>query len=278
MAKEEGGSLPGDIFYEFAEDGHLTWRDFMEACKNRDITKYVQSSQVIMTYQENTMKAMEVFMSQVVSQNYSAEEADVILTTCHAAKGLEWDNVELCDDFLNLSEKSFAFTAKEKDDLPTLMTSLPSGNESGGSNSLVTFPTTRRKGWQFDINSFGDDLNLVYVACTRAKKTLCLPKSIASLLQEFDVMHHAVAAAKNGGTMPLYNEESMMVVKGSKLKKGQLWELYHDLCMPLRKELGVPDDCKIMKTLFSIDDDDDSEEILKVKSEKIGDDSSDYEC
>ena len=41
-----------------------------------------------------TFKALDLFKEHVMVKNTPAEEADVILTTCHSAKGLEWDNVQ----------------------------------------------------------------------------------------------------------------------------------------------------------------------------------------
>src|SRR5690606_30035480 len=63
------------------------------------------------------------------------EDADVIFTTCHQAKGLEWDRVHLADDFL------IPFSAKK---------SLQS--------SSVLFSRS--------------EMNMVYVAATRARKEL----------------------------------------------------------------------------------------------------------
>jgi F-box protein 18 (helicase) len=61
-------------------------------------------------------------------------KADVILTTAHKAKGLEWDTVELCDDFTALMDQKGR-------------------------------PLSRRS---LDV----DEINLIYVAVTRARENL----------------------------------------------------------------------------------------------------------
>ena len=48
------------------------------------------------------------------------KDADFILPTCHAAKGLEWDCVEVCDDFLNLREQCYVCSKPEQLKLPFL--------------------------------------------------------------------------------------------------------------------------------------------------------------
>ena len=68
------------------------------------------------------------------------KNADYVLCTAHKSKGLEWENVVLLDDFINLSKI------------------IPSAKEK---NSL------------FEIQK--EELNLLYVAITRSKKRIELP-------------------------------------------------------------------------------------------------------
>lgn len=70
----------------------------------------------------------------------TTKNPDVILTTAHKSKGLEWDNVVIADDF------------------------------KFGKENTLDMPE--------------QELNLLYVACTRAKKKLQLPKELAVLLGE----------------------------------------------------------------------------------------------
>ncbi|KAL7517357.1 hypothetical protein ACHAWX_002285 [Stephanocyclus meneghinianus] len=246
MAKEDGGALPPNLFPEFADYDHLTWHEFIASYQARELNQYVKSIDVIVTYGKNTMRAVNVFKAQLEAQ-HTVEEADFILTTCHAAKGLEWDFVQVCDDFLNLQEKSYVCNKPSQFRPPFL---------SDSTNLLNDAKPVRRSSWQFAISSYDDELNFIYVACTRAKKILSLPKSIEGVLRECDLLHYCVNEFKEASVKPLENEESMMVLSRDKkkLSKGEVWALYHDLCVPLRMELGVQDDCNIMKSLFAIDD------------------------
>jgi superfamily I DNA/RNA helicase len=106
MAKEDGGSLPPRLFPEFVDYERLTWGDFLATYRNLELNHYLKSVDVIMTYGSNTMTAVKIFEAQLDSKHLP-EEADFILTTCHSAKGLEWDHVEILDDFLDLQERSY---------------------------------------------------------------------------------------------------------------------------------------------------------------------------
>jgi hypothetical protein len=142
----------------------------------------------------------------------------------------------------------------------------------------------KRTRWQFDVQSFGDDLNFIYVAITRAKKTLSLPKTIENLLRDFDMMHFCINDMKKAKTTPLEGDDSMIIYPKDKRKltKGEVWALYHDLCLKLREELGVESDIKIMKGLFQVDDEDemdgnddkDDDDQIEIKSKE--EDQSQY--
>eukprot|EP00797_Seminavis_robusta_P023965 Sro39_g024110.1 Inherit from opiNOG: F-box protein, helicase, 18 (110) ;mRNA; r:62637-62966 len=42
--------------------------------------------------------------------------------------------------------------------------------------------------WKFGFASWGDDVNLAYVACTRAKQTLSLPPCVLNSIRDFDTI------------------------------------------------------------------------------------------
>lgn len=249
--------LPSELFNEFAEYDHITWNEFMEAYRNQELNHYAKSVEVILTYGKNTMKAIEYFQVQLDSK-HTPEEADFILTTCHSAKGLEWDHVELCDDFLSLQKQSYVCNVTEQP-RPPFMKYEKDAN-------------SRRLGWQFGVQCFGDDLNLIYVACTRAKKTLSLPRTIESLLRDLDTVHFYANDLKNSKSGALESEESAIILPKEKrrLNKGELWALYQDVCVPIRKELGIQDDSKIMNHLFGVADEDidQDEEHANIKDEE----------
>lgn len=56
---------------------------------------------VVSKYKENIFKYIKVIERYVVSEEY----AEVILITTHKAKGLEWDNIELGNDFFSLYDR-----------------------------------------------------------------------------------------------------------------------------------------------------------------------------
>jgi superfamily I DNA/RNA helicase len=85
------------------------------------------------------MQAVNLFREEIIDRNYPGAEADVILSTVHAAKGMEWDYVQVLNDMTNF---------------PVI---LLKGYVKGES-------------WQFWFQRWGDHAKFVYVACTQAKK------------------------------------------------------------------------------------------------------------
>jgi superfamily I DNA/RNA helicase len=166
-------ALPAKNFPDF--DGRLIdWNTFVTTCKNRELTRYSMSISVVQKFGKSTMEAVNLFEEQVLKSKYSADEADVILTTTHAAKGMEWDNVQISDDFIEL--------CKVKCDGPNVVTrNIPRGTRST---------------WQIECKEYGDDVNILYVACTRAKKLLAIPSSLVRLYEECDLLHGWIQAKK----------------------------------------------------------------------------------
>jgi len=343
MTGENGTSLPVKQFKEW-KGRNITWKEFVSDVELREQEKYAQSVIVVDKFRDRTMEALDLFQKEVIDKNYIASEADVILTTCHAAKGMEWDNVELCDDFINLAnfELSHTWVLEEHPVTSKMMTdkeakslkssvscsnSQPDSSlefhsateylkhtlEKSGMTTLnqkrlklttidrnidlsmngdlnpnelkivnavssisrchqhfghmILFneitqtnheallknqfkepsPQTRRKLWQFKL-SWKDDINLLYVACTRAKKTLSLPKSVKSLLQDFDFLHnfYKVSSVKD------FSSGELKIILGEncqKLSKQDGYNLYRDLCIPTREEIGLHDGQCLMDAL-----------------------------
>ena len=266
IADEDGVNLPHDIFPEFADYNNVTWDAFKSAYELQELNHYTKALSVVTIYGKNTNEAIRYFEAQL-DRKYSDDEADFILATCHSAKGLEWDHVELCDDFVDLLAQSYIRNISDVRQLPFL---------ASADDSEVK--RERRWGWQFNIKNHGDDLNMLYVACTRARKTLALPNSIKGLLCHFDDIHFYVNDMKNRQPKPSCSDDSMFICETEKrkLNKGDVWNLYQDLCVPLRKMLDVDDDSKIMKSLFGIEEEGSIEEDnVEVKSEEQ---SQVFEC
>jgi ATP-dependent exoDNAse (exonuclease V) beta subunit len=99
----------------------------------------------------------------------SVEDADLLIQTAHGSKGLEYDDVIL--PLLNAQQRSF-----KKGDLRTragsheLLLAWKLGHHQG--------PAYRELKPLVEARQRGDELNLLYVALTRARERLCL------LLQE----------------------------------------------------------------------------------------------
>lgn len=90
-----------------------------------------------------------------------ATSAQILLTTTHKSKGLEWDNVKLHDDF----KEVFYYKTDEKGKTKILPKHLDRKPQRG--DDTVLNP---------------EEINLVYVAATRAKKVLDLPMHLQSVL------------------------------------------------------------------------------------------------
>jgi hypothetical protein len=98
---------------------------------------YNVAAAVVEKYQAGVPVQIENIRRSLVP---TPEQAQVTLITAHRAKGLEWDNVVLCNDFCPLFDEE---TGKLKDIGPNRKTHVPA-----------------------------DEVNLLYVAATRAKRNL----------------------------------------------------------------------------------------------------------
>ena len=109
---------------------------------------------------------LRMFEEQVLQR--PAAEADVMLSTVHTAKGGEWDNVEVLGDQSDLPQ---AFGDYELIDAAEKAEARSHGFFGRGygkktHQGFIIDPKTKDKA----------DLNLIYVAITRAKKQLMLPE------------------------------------------------------------------------------------------------------
>lgn len=97
----------------------------------------------------------------IVAHLKAVSEADVIFTTTHKAKGLEWDNVRLAEDFSELYYPSIDHEGRPIAKLKT---------------------ATRNPKDESEIHS--EEVNLLYVAATRAKRVLQPTTHLRRLLRE----------------------------------------------------------------------------------------------
>lgn len=214
---EDGFVLPREQFYEF-QGNRLTWNGFCKEVENRELSRFQAAMSVVSTFQQNTMGAMELFKQEVMDMNFKADEADIILTTCHAAKGMEWDNVQVCEDLFDLARVT-----------------------NGGPLTKVSENNNqRRQTWEFAAKNYGDDINLLYVACTRAKKLLSIPSSIKTLLQDFDVLHQTLRMRTLFKESDVTKESGISILGMTvTLSVFDALNLYKDLVIPLRQQFNL---------------------------------------
>lgn len=201
-------------------------------------------------------------------QQHTSSQSSLSLCTI-IAKGQEWDNVQLCNDFYELQIKP------------------PSEKVPNAKECVIRCPRTEKKRQliQFNAKSFGDDLNLLYVACTRGKNILSVPSYLKSLILDFDrlcrwVTHFedrvkrermekgnikvefggnscAVTKfrellkkedmekdAKNSATTTKKSGENIHVGKFSEIVNPSIetkYQIYDDIVIEMNRELGVRD-------------------------------------
>ncbi len=229
---EDGMVLPRRHFPEMFGQA-VTWDSFTKQVEDRELNKYAASIGVICAFRERTMEAMNLFEEEVMNKAYSADEADIILSTTHAAKGMEWDNVQVCDDFTDEVSKV------DRKGPPRIVV-------ENGKRSKI--PNT----WQFATKNYGDDLNLLYVACTRAKRLLSIPTSLKTLLQQCDMLHDILQAKQRVKQEHQAKKQKTagIILFEKQLTNEEASDLYTQLFAKLRKEAGVPDTQGMLDTLL----------------------------
>ena len=219
--------LPAAVFPEFS-GRDVSWSSFCSAVQEREMNKYNVPISVVNTYKHHTMDAVELFKREVVNRNYTIEEADIILTTCHAAKGMEWEHVQVAGDFVALA----CYDAEKK--------KQQFANFEPASKKMKTSP----KKWKFSFDPWGDDLNLLYVACTRAKRNLSLPSCVLDAIRDFDVIlewnRSTPSDGEPGGEIVLPEVHGLSKQKDG-LTAECLRELERCLISKFREEVLVPE-------------------------------------
>ena len=110
------------------------FRDVLEYGKIAEDVEIMSACAVVEEFESRIPSLIEKIKAAATNE----EDADIILTTAHKAKGLEWDNVELCDDFTDLMDRNGK-------------------------------PVSRKS---VEV----DEINLIYVAVTRARENLIISR------------------------------------------------------------------------------------------------------
>ncbi|CAM9988347.1 unnamed protein product, partial [Heterosigma akashiwo] len=164
---------PGRVsFSEWDDDDFpISYDQFKRDVEEQEISKYMLHIGLVEKFQKETLKVVEEFQRAVVDKRHPPEGADLVLSTIHAAKGMEWDHVEVVEDPSMANLAQFMFGEEEagtgRGFRPAA--SLPRGGGDGGTPA------------RFAQNGWGDEVHLWYVAVTRARRTLVLPPRLLEL-------------------------------------------------------------------------------------------------
>ena len=88
----KGGTPFPDLpeWKRYKEKGNfVTWDRLVKDIIDRELNHYEMVRSIIECYGEGTIDMVERFEREVTEKDYSADEADIILSTIHGAKGLE---------------------------------------------------------------------------------------------------------------------------------------------------------------------------------------------
>jgi len=221
-------------FPEFANEDSMNWASFVADVENRELSRYSASISVINTFKNKTEVALQLFEEYVINANHSEEDANIIISTSHSAKGMEWDNVYVCEDFLNM-------------------------------NTLKKEYLDQKEAMCFNFKSWGDDVNLLYVAVTRAKRKLFIPQSVHQFLTHCDIMTKGMSEKEVPDDCRLLfsfgcgRENSALNTEDAKL-------VYNTLILKLRTEIGAKSNQNLLDIFVSDH---------RVKEEKVPTSSSD---
>jgi F-box protein 18 (helicase) len=136
------------------------FRDFKELrqfAEDRADTELLSRIYIVERYKE----AIPRLVQQIKNSTVAEMDAHVVLVTAHKSKGLEWDNVVIASDFCDLFDDNGKLV-KIKEQVET----LPEAEQKLYLEGAIP----------------KDEINLLYVAATRAKKNLCVNAELKHLL------------------------------------------------------------------------------------------------
>ena len=193
-------SLPAATCPEWTDASDLDWNGLKEDIKVRELNKYNSVVQLVERFGVQAMSAFRRFKEEVLDAAHSPADPTVqlILSTIHAAKGMEWDRVQLLDEELPDLAK-FSITER-RPDLPPSSTmtasSLRHQQQQRGQG-----PGQERQ-VQFDWKEAVDEFNCWYVGLTRARRELALPQKFSNLVEDFRKMAASAAAGRDAAADP----------------------------------------------------------------------------
>lgn len=151
---DDGASLY-DVLNLYTQKRHLIRDELIRSMKDlRELEDYIEKTEdVQLSLMVEIIKEYEGEVPEIINtikkrhvENNDKSKADMIFSTVHRCKGMEYDSVELVNDFI--SEKRLT---KLKED---------------------------RKNFELNMPKFNEEINLLYVAVTRTKNSLFIPGTL----------------------------------------------------------------------------------------------------
>jgi superfamily I DNA/RNA helicase len=163
-----------DVYYVYTRQTHLikdrsllyfdTYEKLKAFATDREDAELLSKIAIVDKHGSQVPRHVEMIRKANVPQRL----AKVVLVTAHKSKGLEWDNVMLAPDFTELLDSG---------DQPVLI------KDQVREDKTITDEKVRKALLADAVER--DEINLVYVAATRAKKKLMLNSELHRLLSVF---------------------------------------------------------------------------------------------
>jgi F-box protein 18 (helicase) len=171
-----------DVFYVYSRQTHLirdrsllyfkTYDDLKNFATDREDAELLSKIAIVDKHGTQVPRHVETIRNANVPQRL----AKVVLVTAHKSKGLEWDNVMLASDFTELLDAN---------DDPVLI------KDQVREDKTITDEKVRKALLADAVER--DEINLVYVAATRAKKKLKLNSELHRLLEVYPAVPQPAA-------------------------------------------------------------------------------------
>ncbi|KJE97887.1 helicase [Capsaspora owczarzaki ATCC 30864] len=169
--------------------GFQNFESLKEHAENTDDTTLSTIIGIVEQFSPDVQGMVDTIRTRITPDS---DKAHVVLTTVHAAKGLEFDCVRLSDDFTNLLDDNESvpdrFPNNDEDDATSDFddNQAPPGAHRNGPNSASASALPRKRsilhGLVTPQPKIFEEINLIYVAVTRAKRKLQLSANLASFM------------------------------------------------------------------------------------------------
>jgi F-box protein 18 (helicase) len=161
-----------DVYYIYARQTHMvkdrsllffeTYEKLKQFATDREDAELLSKVAIVDKHGMSVPRHVETIRKANVPQH----QANVVLVTAHKSKGLEWDNVMLANDFCDLLDANDA-PVRIKDQVLA--------------DKTITDEKVRKALAEDAVER--DEINLVYVAATRAKKKLKINQELHRLIE-----------------------------------------------------------------------------------------------